>query len=85
MSPTERATWRRIGPSGSSITACTPPRILRIGHDGWFRRQAHPEPGPAGRRGRLVVAVVAILNPGTGKQGGDATIDRADRVFEVHS
>jgi hypothetical protein len=39
------------------------------GRPGWFRRHARAEPGPEGRRGRLVVAVVAILSPGEGKQG----------------
>lgn len=39
------------------------------GHESWFRRRARPEEGSAGRRARLVVAVVAILNSGEDKQG----------------
>ena len=65
-----RAAGFPVDLSGRQRVLGFPAESLRVGHDGWFRRQAHPEPGPAGRRGRLVVAVVAILNPGTGKQGG---------------
>ncbi len=39
------------------------------GHHGWFRGHAHSELEPARRRTRVVVAVVAILSPGEGKQG----------------
>lgn len=37
------------------------------GHHGWFRRQDRAESEPPGRRGRLIVAVLAILSPGDEK------------------
>jgi hypothetical protein len=45
------------------------PRPPGAGHHGWFRKPARSRPDTAGRRARLVVAVVAVLNSGESKQG----------------
>jgi hypothetical protein len=55
--------------SGRQRVLGFPADPLGPGHHGWFRRRGRPEAEPPGRRGRLVVAVVAILSPGDGKPG----------------
>ena len=68
-----RAAGFPIDVSGRQRVLGLPADSSGVGHHGWFRRRAHSEPEPAGRRARLVVAVVAILSPGEGTQdrGGD--------------
>jgi hypothetical protein len=63
-----RAVGFPIDVSGRQRVLGFPADPLGPGHRGWFRRHARPESEPAGRRARLVVAVVAILSPGDGKQ-----------------
>jgi hypothetical protein len=59
-----------VDPSGRQRVLGFPADPLGGGHHRWFRRRARPETEPAGRRARLVVAVVAILSPGEEEPGG---------------
>jgi hypothetical protein len=58
-----RAAGFPIDLSGRQRVLGFPADSSGVGHHGWFRRHAHSKLEPAGRRVRLVVAVVAILNP----------------------
>jgi hypothetical protein len=53
--------------SGQQRVLGFPPDPLGPGHRGWFRRQDRAESESPGRRGRLIVAVVAILRTGDTK------------------
>jgi hypothetical protein len=64
-----RAAGFSIDLSGRQRVLGFPADSSAVDHHGWFRRHAHSKPEPAGRRARLVVAVVAILNPGERNQG----------------
>jgi hypothetical protein len=66
-----RAAGFPIDLSGRQRVLGFPADSSAAGHQGWFRRHARSKTELAGRRrARLVVAVVAILNPGAGTQGG---------------
>ena len=57
--------------SGHQRVLGFPADPLGAASPGWFRRHAHPglrHRRPEGRRARIVVAVVAILDSGEGKQ-----------------
>jgi hypothetical protein len=64
-----RAAGFPIDVSGRQRTLGFPADSFGAGHHGWFRKHAHSDQEPARRRARVVVAVVAILSPGEGKQG----------------
>jgi hypothetical protein len=53
-----------VDPSGRQRVLGFPADPPGAAHHRWFRRRARPEAEPAGRRARIVVAVVAILGNG---------------------
>jgi hypothetical protein len=64
-----RAAGFPLDPSGRQRVLGFPADSFGAEHHRWFRRRARPEPSAPGRRGRLVVAVVAILKPGEEEPG----------------
>ena len=58
-----------IDPSGRQRVLGFPADPHGVGHHRWFRRRERDEAEPAGRRARIVVAVVAILSPGEEEPG----------------
>ena len=56
-----------VDTSGRQRVLGFPADPLGPGHHGWFRRQDRAKSEPPGRRGRLIIAVVAILSPGDEK------------------
>ena len=58
-----------VDPSGRQRVLGFPADQSGAGHHRWFRRRERPEAEPAGRRTRIVVAVVAILSSGEDEPG----------------
>jgi hypothetical protein len=58
-----------VDTSGRQRVLGFPADPLGSGHHRWFRRRERPEAEPAGRRTRIVVAVVAILSSGEEEPG----------------
>jgi hypothetical protein len=58
-----------VDPSGRQRVLGFPADPHGVGHHRWFRRRERHEAEPAGRRARIVVAVVAILSPGEEEPG----------------
>jgi hypothetical protein len=58
-----------IDPSGRQRVLGFPADPPGAGHHRWFRRRERPDAEQAGRRSRIVVAVVAILSPGEEEPG----------------
>jgi hypothetical protein len=58
-----------VDPSGRQRVLGFPADRPGASHHRWFRRRERPEREPAGRRARIVVAVVAILSPGEQEPG----------------